>query len=131
MISARSLTVPSTKPLGIVPSALITISITITHIFHSLFVCFIFCFFFNCFFVCFVLFWGWGFFCLFAWGFFRGCSPARSKYLSLFLFSLIFHSVVRWDGKIHKMTSFFFWWVGAGFFSWSGFLAGVRSFVCI
>ena len=32
-------------------------------------------------------------------------SLARSKYFSLFSRSLIFHSVVRWDGKVHNMAS--------------------------
>ena len=35
-------------------------------------------------------------------------SPARSKYLSYFSLSLIFHCVSRWDGKIHNMASSLF-----------------------
>ena len=43
-------------------------------------------------------------FCCFFFSF-----PAKSKYLSLFLLSLIFTSVVHWDGKVHYMaTSLFF-----------------------
>ena len=69
---------PLAKPLGIVPSALITISATVTVMFH--------CFF---------------------------SSLARSKYLSLFLFSFIF-TLVCHDGKVYYSAGslfFFFFFV--------------------
>ena len=54
-------------------------------------------------------------------------SSARSKYLTLFLLSLKFHSVICWDGKVLYATSSRFF--PNYYYVW--FLPGIRSFVCV
>ena len=45
-------------------------------------------------------------------------SLARSKYLSLFMFSLVFHSVIHWDGKVYYSAGFLSIFLSLGLVFW-------------